>query len=164
MNVSEFSLIGGQKRQVRINLDPARLRAYHISAFQIMQTLQKANFVLPAGSFPADNREFLVETGAFLKNSDEVGRVVVGGGRRPSRLPAGCGRDRRRSGGAGRLCLHGQRAGGGAKRICRQPAGQREAVTITIAKKKGANASLVASEALAKVEALKGGSSPAMSR
>ena len=35
-------------------------------------------------------------------------------------------------------------------------AGQKEAVTITIAKKKGANASLVAREALAKVEALKG--------
>ncbi|PIV04428.1 MAG: multidrug transporter AcrB, partial [Syntrophobacterales bacterium CG03_land_8_20_14_0_80_58_14] len=42
------------------------------------------------------------------------------------------------------------------KGISSPAAGQKEAVTITIAKKKGANASLVAREALAKVEALKG--------
>ena len=58
-DVSEFSLIGGQKRQVRITLDPARLKAYHASAFQITSALQKANFLLPSGAFPAGNREYL---------------------------------------------------------------------------------------------------------
>jgi len=67
---SEFTLIGGQKRQVRITLDPARLKAYHLSAFQIAGALGKANFLLPSGSFPAGNREYLVETGAFLKSGE----------------------------------------------------------------------------------------------
>ena len=42
------------------------------------------------------------------------------------------------------------------KGIPGNPAGQYEAVTIAISKKKGANASVVALEALAKVDALKG--------
>jgi len=44
-DVSETSVIGGQKRQVRIFLDPARLKAYGASAFQIVGALQKANFI-----------------------------------------------------------------------------------------------------------------------
>ena len=62
-DVSEFSLIGGQKRQVRITLDPARLKAYHMSAFQITGALQKAIFLLPSGSFPTGNREYLGKQG-----------------------------------------------------------------------------------------------------
>ncbi len=155
-DVSEFSLIGGQKRQVRITLDPARLKAYHLSAFQIAGALQKANFLLPSGAFPTGNREYLVETGAFLKNSEEVGNVVAGlFNGRPVYLrdvaaiadgpeePAG-------------YVFMGLGAAAAQKGITSPQAGPKEAVTITIAKKKGANASLVAREALAKVEAMKG--------
>ena len=155
-DVSEFALIGGQKRQVRITLDPARLKAYHLSAFQIAGALQKANFLLPSGAFPTGNREYLVETGAFLKNSEEVGSISAGlFNGRPVYLrdvaavtdgpeePAG-------------YVFMGLGAAAGRKGIMSPKAGQKEAVTITIAKKKGANASLVAREALAKVEALKG--------
>ncbi len=154
-DVSEFSLIGGQKRQVRITLDPAKLKAYHMSAFQIMGALQKANFRLPSGSFPSGNREYLVETGAFLKSSEEVGGVVTGlFNGRPVYLrdvaaiadgpeePAG-------------YVFMGLGVAAAQKGISSPAAGQKEAVTITVAKKKGANASLVAREALAKVEALK---------
>ena len=155
-DVSEFSLIGGQKRQVRITLDPAKLKAYHMSAFQITAALQKANFRLPSGSFPSGNREYLVETGAFLKSSEEVGNVVTGlFNGRPVTLrdvaviadgpeePTG-------------YVFMGLGAAAAQKGISSPAAGQKEAVTISIAKKKGANASLVAREALAKVEALKG--------
>ncbi|MCG6536415.1 MAG: efflux RND transporter permease subunit, partial [Syntrophales bacterium LBB04] len=155
-DVSEFSLIGGQKRQLLITLDPARLKAYHTSAFQITGALQKANFLLPSGSFTAGNREYLVETGAFLKSGEEVGNVVVGlFADRPVHLrdvaAISDGPEEPNS-----YVFMGLGAAAAKKGIKSQAVGQREAVTITIAKKKGANASLVATEALAKVEALKG--------
>ncbi|MGW8161426.1 MAG: efflux RND transporter permease subunit, partial [Desulfobulbales bacterium] len=77
-NVSEFSVIGGQKRQVVINLDPARLKAYQTSSRQITQALQQANFLLPSGAYPANNEEFIVETGGFLTSMADVASVVVG--------------------------------------------------------------------------------------
>ncbi len=155
-DVSEFSLIGGQKRQLRITLDPARLKAYQMSAFQITGALQKANFLLPSGSFPTGNREYLVETGAFLKDSKQVGNVVIGlfngspvtlrdvaiiadGPEEPTHYVF--------------MSLGAAAKTKGIQSTAMDP---REAVTITIAKKKGANASVVAREALAKVEALKG--------
>ena len=155
-DVAEFSLIGGQKRQLRITLDPVRLKAYHISPFQITSALQKANFRLPSGSFPAGNREYLVETGDLLKSSEAVSDVVIALFRdRPVYLrdvaaitdgpeePVN-------------YVFMGLGPAAAQKGLQSAAAGQKEAVTITVAKKKGANASIVAREALAKVEALKG--------
>ncbi len=159
--VAEFSLIGGQRRQVRVTLDPARLKAYRLSAFQVAGALRQANFLLPSGSFSAANREYLLETGSFLKNGGEVGNVVVG-------LPAGRpvylrdvativdGPEEPSS-----YVFMGLGPAAARKGIAGAAVGQKEAVTITVAKKKGANASLVAQEALAKVEALKGKLIPA---
>ncbi|MBI5557707.1 MAG: efflux RND transporter permease subunit [Deltaproteobacteria bacterium] len=154
-DVSEFSVTGGQKRQVRITLDPARLRAYGISALQIQQTLQQANFVLPSGSFPSGDREYLVETGGFLENSDEVGRVVVAvDSGRPVYLKDVAaltdGPEEPRD-----YVFMGTGPAAAEKSLT-PFAGPKEAVTIAVSKKKGANASTVASEALAKIDRLRG--------
>ncbi|MCE5282938.1 MAG: efflux RND transporter permease subunit [Deltaproteobacteria bacterium] len=155
-DVSEFTLIGGQKRQVRVTLDPARLRAYHLSPLQIAGALQKANVLLPSGVFPAGNREILVETGAFLRNGEQVGGVVVGlfDGRPVSLRDVARIQDGPEEPAA--YVFMGLGAAASRKGLHSASPGPKEAVTITIAKKKGANASLVAREALAKVEALKG--------
>lgn len=63
-NVSSTTLIGGQRRQVRITLEPARMSAYSISP-------------LAAGSFAQVNREFLVEAGGFFQNSKDVENLVI---------------------------------------------------------------------------------------
>ncbi|MEN6448107.1 MAG: efflux RND transporter permease subunit [Syntrophaceae bacterium] len=159
-DVSEFSVIGGQKRQVRITLDPQRLEARQVSIFQVMAMLQQANVVLPTGSFPAGNREIIVETGRFLKDAEDTGRLVVhvfGG--RPVYLrdvaditdgpeePAS-------------YVFMGLGPAASKKGLRGDAAGQSEAVTIAVSKKKGANASIVAQEALRKVDALKGGIVP----
>jgi multidrug efflux pump subunit AcrB len=159
-DVSEFTLIGGLKRQVRISLDPARLRAYGMSPFQIAGALKKANFLLPSGSFPAGNREYLVEAGAFLKSADEVGSVVTGlfNGRPVYLRDVAAVSDGPEE--PSSYVFMGFGAAAPRKGITSQAAGPREAVTITIAKKKGANASQVTGKALDKVEALKGGLIP----
>ena len=161
-DVAETTIIGGQKRQIRIVMDPIRLRAYSLSPLQIAGTLQKANFVLPSGEFPSGNNDFLVETGSFLKNAQDVGNVVVGvsnsrpvylkevasisdGPEEPAKYvfmgfgPAAAREEKE--------ALNGAQG---------SPAGQYEAVTITIAKKKGTNATHIAERALSKIAALKG--------
>jgi multidrug efflux pump subunit AcrB len=145
-DISEFTITGGQKRQIRIELEPSRLKAYNISPLQIAGTLQKANFVMPSGSFPSANKELLVETGSFLKNTQEVGAVVAGVfNGRPVYL-----RDVAKiTDGAEEPANYVFIGFGGA-------AGQYEAVTISIAKKKGTNATHISERALKKIEALKG--------
>ncbi|MBN1546877.1 MAG: efflux RND transporter permease subunit [Syntrophaceae bacterium] len=155
-DIAEFTLIGGQKRQVRIDLDPARLKAFHLSAFQIMDALRKANFLLPSGKFSAGGEEILVETGDFIRNVAELGRIVVGvSDGRPVYLDFVAkitdGPEEPQN-----YVFMGLGPARKDKDIDGPQGGLKEAVTIAIAKKKGANASVVAHEALRKVEALKG--------
>ncbi|MGB5219058.1 MAG: efflux RND transporter permease subunit [Smithella sp.] len=154
-NVSEFSIIGGQRRQVRVTLDPQRLRAYNLSAFQIMNALEKTNIVVQSGKFSAGNNETVVETGRFLKDAQDVGNLVlhVFNGKpvylkdvaKVSEGPEE----------ASNYVFMGMGPAADKKGLTGDPAGQYEAVTIAIAKQKGANASVVAEDALQKVEALK---------
>jgi len=156
-HVAEFSVIGGQKRQVRVTLDAQRLKAYSLSAFQIMKALEQANVVIPSGSFSSGNRETLVETGRFLKNSRDVENLIVTTATgRPVYL-----RDVAQITDGPEEPANYVFMGMGPSALKKNDfqgdaAGQYEAVTLTVAKQKGANASIVADTALKKVEALKG--------
>jgi len=150
-DIAESHVIGGQKRQIRVNIDPGRLRAYNLSTFHIVTSLQKANFLLPSGNFPSNNKELIVETGGFLKNSDEVGSVVIAVyNGRPVYL-----RDVARIADGPEepsnyvFMGFGPASGDSKGSLC-------EAVTISIAKKKGTNATHIAQRAIKKIDALKG--------
>jgi multidrug efflux pump subunit AcrB len=56
-NISEVNVIGGERREIRVALDPDRLRGYNASALQIAQALQQVNWNLPVGSLTENNRE-----------------------------------------------------------------------------------------------------------
>lgn len=77
-DVSETTLIGGLRRQLRVELDAPRLSAYGVDANDIIERLQAANRQSRAGSLPSENGELLVETGGFLENAADVGAVVIG--------------------------------------------------------------------------------------
>jgi len=76
-NVSEVTLIGGQRRQVRVVLDSARMVSRNVAPGMVAQILQQANRQMLSGSFSSGNQEFLVETGAFLRNAEDVRNVVI---------------------------------------------------------------------------------------
>ena len=67
-DVSETTLIGGQQRQLRVELDASRLTSYQIDPSQVVRTLRAANRQTPTGSFPSGTHEILVETGGFLSD------------------------------------------------------------------------------------------------
>jgi multidrug efflux pump subunit AcrB len=77
-DVSEITIIGGQRRQLRVTLDEARMAAFNVAPASIVPMLQQSNQQMQSGAFSAGNREMLVESGGFLKNAEDVGNVVVG--------------------------------------------------------------------------------------
>ena len=77
-DVSVVEIIGGQRRQVRVEFDESRLAAYDLSALDVAQRLRAANRTLPTGAFDAANQRVLVETGRFLTDAGDVEGVVVG--------------------------------------------------------------------------------------
>ncbi len=157
-DVAETAVIGGQRRQVRIVLDPARLKAYNMPSVQIIGSLQKANFVLSSGAFSASNREYLVDTGGFLRNGADAGAVVVGisDGRAVHLRDVADISDGPEE--PANYVFMGLGPAASMKGIDPKFSRTKEydAVTVTVSKKKGANASIVAAEAINKIDALRG--------
>jgi multidrug efflux pump subunit AcrB len=111
--------------------------------------LQQANRQFRAGGLTTGNQEVLIETGAFLKTADDVGNVVIGvfSGRpvylREVAAIVDGGEE------ATQYVLYGSKST------------EEPAVTLSIAKRPGANAIAVADEVLRKVDSLKGSIIPA---
>ncbi|WP_395735125.1 efflux RND transporter permease subunit [Prosthecobacter sp.] len=147
--VAETNLLGGARRAVRVMLDPVKLASRNLSPAGLVPMLQQANRQFRAGGLTTGNNEVLVETGAFLKTAHEVGDVVVGVfGGRPVYLHEVA---EIQDGGeeAVQYVLHGTKSD------------EEPAVTLSIAKRPGANAISVADEVIRKVDLLKGSIIPA---
>lgn len=82
-DVSEVGIIGGERRQLKVVLDYGRMAGYKVSPLQIMGAVGKSNQTIPSGRFESGNREYLLETGEFIKNAKELEGLVIGvyGGR-----------------------------------------------------------------------------------
>jgi multidrug efflux pump subunit AcrB len=150
-DVAEFTITGGQNRQVTVNLDPLKLRSYNTTVLQIAGMLQRANVTLSGGEMSAANTQIAVQTGGFLNSADDVGSVIVNVFEgKPIYL-----RD------VASIVDGPQEVSDyvftGLGPASSDAAGGRyEAVTIAIAKKKGTNATHISERMLGKVEKLKG--------
>ena len=76
--VAETTLLGGLKRQLRVQLDPARLASRNLSPAGLVPMIQQSNRQFASGGLVADDKEIVVETGAFLATAEDVGNIVVG--------------------------------------------------------------------------------------
>ncbi len=149
--VSVADLIGGNDRQIRIELDPARLAAYHITLDQLHRVLSSANAGGATGNLIGANREIRIWLDGYLSNASEVGQLILGY------------RDQKAiylrdvatiSDGPAETDQY-HRIGFGAGSEAEHP-GERPAVSITLAKKRGTNAVVVTGAIAEKLEALKG--------
>jgi multidrug efflux pump subunit AcrB len=156
--VAETTLIGGVRRAVRVALDPAALVAHGLSAAELVPILQQGNRQLQAGSRPFANTEVLLETGTFLRDGDDVGSLVVGvDGGRPVYL-----RDVATiTDGAEEPADYVLHVAGGGTGAESADGGVEAAVTLSLAKRPGANAIDVVNAVLAKVDTLRGSLLPA---
>ena len=145
-------IVGGRKEQVRVEVYPERLSGFGISFDQVAETIRTANSEQQVGNVEAGDTHFTVVTGSFLRNADDISRLVVGSyGGVPIYV-----RDVAR-------VFQGPEE---AKQLvayytgpAREPQVEAEgdpAVTIAIAKKIGSNGVTVANAVLDKLDALKG--------
>ncbi|MGQ9589931.1 MAG: efflux RND transporter permease subunit [Planctomycetota bacterium] len=172
-DVSETAVIGGRPREVRLRLDPGALAARGLCVEEVVGRLAAANARSRTGALTSAGSEVVVETGRFLRDAADVGRVVVGvyGGRPvyasdvaeiadgpgdatdyvfleagPSFAPPG----------AEAAGAPSEEPGGAWPPPSELGPGAYPAVTISVAKRAGTNAIVVAGAVLDLVERLRG--------
>jgi multidrug efflux pump subunit AcrB len=145
-DVAQIDLIGGAPRTVEVIPDPARLAAQGLSASQLLQALEAANAVLPAGAVLDGNRHVELRAGRFLQRRDDVEQVLVAvsNGRGIRLGDVAEVRD-----GPGEPTWY-------VSHLSRESEGSQAAVTLAIAKRPGVNAAALADRVLEKVEHLRG--------
>jgi multidrug efflux pump subunit AcrB len=152
-DISETTIIGGQPRQVRVVLDTQRLAAYGLTPGAVVAQLQETNTRAQAGSFSRDNREFQVEAGLFFTHAEDLKQVVVGvHAGRPVYLRDVVENIEDGPAEPDSYVLFANARGSNGQSV--NP--EYPAVTITLAKRKGTNASIIAENVLQKVNDLRG--------
>lgn len=161
-DVSEVKIIGGQRRQIRVLLDGARMSSRELTPAAIIPMLQRSNQQQASGTLAEQNREALVETGDFLTSAEDVGSVVVGvfGGRPVFLRDVATVLDGPEE--PADYVMHGYGAANNLEADSYPPSnGIEPATTISVSKRKGTNAIDITDKVLEKVESLNGTSIPA---
>ncbi|WP_417859222.1 efflux RND transporter permease subunit [Xanthomarina gelatinilytica] len=77
-DVSMTHKIGGRNRQLRVVLDKDKLASAGLDFLSVSEMIKANNAQLSAGSFDKNDTEFLVTTGKFLESVTDVENLVVG--------------------------------------------------------------------------------------
>jgi len=76
-NTNRVEVNGGRPRRVRVELDAQRLAAHKTSPLQVKKVLQISNVMVRAGEFAQQDRQFIVESGTFIKDVADLENIVV---------------------------------------------------------------------------------------
>jgi multidrug efflux pump subunit AcrB len=158
-------VVGGRPRQIRVMLDPQRMAARGVSPLDVERALRGADARLRVGSFARDNREYIVDSGPFLRSAGEVASTVAAP---PDGKPVYLRDVSQIVDGPAEPASYTTVGFGPAHKLIETEPGQLRplwmgapghvypAVTIAIAKRRGTNAVAVADGVLEKVRQLEG--------
>ena len=151
-NVSMTQKIGGRNRSLRVVLDKDKLAESGMDFLSIAEKINANNSQMSAGSFLNKDTEFLVKTGSFLKTADDVENIIVG---LQNNHPIYLKQVAKIIDGPELPSNYVYHGFGEASLEKSNFPSEYAAVTISIAKRKGADAMKIANIVLAKVEKLK---------
>ncbi len=75
--VGTLNIQGGIYRQIRVNINRERLRAYDLSAAQVQQAIGQSNVALPGGNVKEGLKDLYVRTQGEYESLDQIRRTVV---------------------------------------------------------------------------------------
>ena len=77
-DVAAINVIGGRSREVKVVLDKTKMTQNHVDFLSISKQMQGGNVQMLSGSLIKQDTAFSIETGNFLSTADEVANLIVG--------------------------------------------------------------------------------------
>lgn len=152
-DVSDINILGGRSREVKVLLDKNKMAENHVDFLSISKQIQGSNVQVQAGNLLRNDTAFSVQTGNFLQTSDDVANLVIGiNQQQPVYLKqVALVEDGPET--SSQYVFFGYGKADTAKANAFKST--YAAVTLSVAKKKGADAMKLSEQILAKVERLK---------
>jgi multidrug efflux pump subunit AcrB len=143
--VAETFVVGGAPRQFQVTIDPARLAASGVTPGEVAMALKGTSPRLTAGEVTGSDQVYQIHIGAPVASAADVGSIVVGMRDGAPVYVRNVADVTDAFGEATTYVSHETKAGA-----------SESAVTIAVAKRKGANATTVTRAVLARVDAARG--------
>ena len=144
-DVSEVTVIGGRPRQVRVEIDPARLSAYELDPLAVQQAIARTNVRGAAAGPVAGGATAGLEAGSRLRTADDLRNTVVTSAHGRAVLVRDVAE-----------VVDGDAEPASYVTFHSKASGAQPAVTIAVAKRKGTNATDVARRVVKKLATLEG--------
>ncbi len=75
--VSSVEITGGREREIRIEVDNDRLRAYNLSIVQVSQALQRENLDFPTGKINSPESQYIVRVAGKFTRPEAMSEIVL---------------------------------------------------------------------------------------
>ena len=75
--VAQVNIIGGQEREIQVNLDATKLQAYGLSIPQVQQMILASNLDFPTGNIQTREQKILIRLAGKYKDVDELRNLIV---------------------------------------------------------------------------------------
>jgi len=75
--VAQVNIIGGQEREIQVNLDATKMQGYGLSIPQVQQTILASNLDFPTGNIQTRDQKILIRLAGKYKSVEELRNLVV---------------------------------------------------------------------------------------
>ncbi len=75
--VATVRRLGWREPEFHVEVDPDKLKMFHVSIDEVMESLQSRNITLPGGYLTTDKEEFNIRTTGEFKSAQEIENVII---------------------------------------------------------------------------------------
>lgn len=76
--VAKVTLLGGDEREIKVNVDQQKLKSYGLSLAQISQTIEASNVEFPTGRIKDKDGQYIVRVAGKLNSVEDLKALTVG--------------------------------------------------------------------------------------
>lgn len=76
--VGQIQLVGGDEREIKVNLDLDKVQSFGLSVQRIVGTVKGANVDFPTGNLKGDERQYVVRVAGKVQSMEEMRNLIVG--------------------------------------------------------------------------------------
>ncbi|MBI5216605.1 MAG: efflux RND transporter permease subunit [Ignavibacteriae bacterium] len=76
--IGQITLVGGDEREIKVNIDAQKLRSYGLSLMQVTQLIKTSNMDFPTGKINDADEQFVVRLAGKFQSLAEIKRLVIG--------------------------------------------------------------------------------------
>ena len=75
--VGQVTLVGGDEREIRVNLSADKLKSYGLSILQVLNVIQNSNVDFPTGKLENGSNQLIVRLAGKFSSVDEIRNLII---------------------------------------------------------------------------------------